>query len=218
MNPEQTFDLLTQHIAPRDGRTVGKVDVTVWHADIGDLSFDDACTAVATHFRESDAWLMPKHVRAEVRRIRDERIAAGPIPDPGTDDPAEYIRRLKASTKAIADGTMPPLAIEAGEGAEGWDNPTVRRIRELFEAEQSAARARRDAERKAEREATRAYIDAQETLLALDDLGKAAMAKAFEELFGEEQAALGFPLAAGAPGMTDQQKIVTRAARPAGGR
>lgn len=105
MNPEQTFDLLTQHIAPRDGRTVGKVDATVWHADIGDLSFDDACAAVSLHFRQSTDWLMPKHLRDLVKKIRTDRLD-GFIYLPGSDneDPATYLRRLREQRAAVASG------------------------------------------------------------------------------------------------------------------
>jgi hypothetical protein len=52
MTPEQVVDLLTL-IAARDRRTIGKTDVTVWAFDIGDLDYDDACRAVADHFREA---------------------------------------------------------------------------------------------------------------------------------------------------------------------
>jgi hypothetical protein len=187
-----------------------------WHNLLGDLTIDD-CRAAVDAVARQQPFVAPAEIRAEVRRIRTERITAGPIPDPGTGDPAEYIRRLKASTRAVADGTLPPLAIEAGDGADAWDNPTVRKIREMFDAEQADRRAAREAEHKAAREATRAYIDAQEVLIALDDLGEGAMAQAFEDLFGEAQAAAGFPLATGALGVTDQQKTVIHAARLAKG-
>jgi hypothetical protein len=212
MTPDQIIDLLSL-MAARDRRTIGDADVLAWHQDVGDLSFDDAQDAVARHFRDSDEWLTAAAVRRLVKAIRNERITAGPIPDPATGDPAEYIRRLRDSTKALADGTMAPLAITAGDGDEAWDNPLVVGLRQRFEAQQAKARKRQAEQRQAEREATRAYIDAQETLLTLDDLGQAAMTRAWEELFGEEQAAAEFPFAADALGVTDQQKTVIRAAQ-----
>jgi hypothetical protein len=187
-----------------------------WFDVIGDLDAAD-CREAVKAIVDRQPFVAPAEIRAEVRRIRNDRITAAPIPAPATDDPAEYIRQLKLHRKAVADGVVPPAAITAGDGAEGWDNPTVRQIREQFDAVQSAARTRQEAERTTERKATRAYIDAQEVLLALDDLGEAAMAQARAELFGEEQAAVGFPLAAAAVGVTDQQKTVIRAAALAHG-
>jgi hypothetical protein len=182
-----------------------------WQDLLGDLELTDCREAVKTIVGRQP-FVAPSEIRAEVRRIRDERLNAGPIPAPATDDPAEYIRQLKATTRRIADGTMTPLAITAGGGDESWDNSTVRRIREMFDAEQAKVRAQKAAEQRAAREATRAYIDAQEVLIGLDDLGTAATTRAWLELFGPEQAAAGFPLAADVIGVTDQQKTTIRAA------
>ena len=105
MNPEQTFDLLTQHIAPRDGRTVGKVDATVWHADVGDLSFDDACAAVSLHFRQSTDWLMPKHLRDLVKKIRTDRLEGFVyVPGSADEDTATYLQRFREQRAADASG------------------------------------------------------------------------------------------------------------------
>lgn len=216
MNIEETSRILGE-IALYDNRRVDKTTVVAWHRAIGHLAYADTSQAVVEYFTESTDYLKPADLIHRVKAIRADRINAGPIPAPGTGDPAEYIRRLKASTQAIADGSVPPLAIEAGDGDDAWDNPTVRKIRAMFDAEQADRRAAREAEHKAAREATRAYIDAQEVLIGLDDLGEAAMAQAFEDLFGKAQAAAGFPLAADAVGVTDQQKTVIHAARLAKG-
>lgn len=188
-----------------------------WQNLLGDLALDDCRLAVNT-IAQRQPFVAPAEIRAEVRRIRNDRVTAAPIPDPATGDPAEYIRRLKTSTKSLADGAAQPAIASADTGDESWDNPDVRRIRKLFDAEQAMARARQAADQKAAREATRAYIDAQEALLRLDDLGQGALTTAFEDLFGKAQAALGFPLAADALGVTDQQKTVIHAARLTGGR
>jgi hypothetical protein len=117
MTPEQTADLLIQHVAPRDGRTIGKVDVTVWHADVGDLRFEDCCTAVAAHFRESDAWLMPKHVRDQVKKIRERRLHDFQyVPVPGDENTAVYLKNLREQRAAVADGLREPApAIEPAD-------------------------------------------------------------------------------------------------------
>lgn len=187
-----------------------------WFDLLGDLSAEDCLRAVRA-ITQRQPFVAPSEIRDEVRSIRNERLDSGLLPAPTSGEPAEYIRQLKANAKRVGDGTIEPLAIEAGTGREAWDVPAVRRIREVFETERATARRRKAAERAAERKATRAFIDAQETLLGLDDLGEAAMVRAHEELFGEEQAAANFPLAADALGVTDQQKTVIRATQIAGG-
>lgn len=219
MTPEEVFDLLTQKIQPRDGRTVGKVDVAVWFEDIGDLNYADACEAVALHFREADGWLMPKHIHDLVKRIRAGRLADSDqvIPAADPDDPKAYIAALRSNYRDLADGVPPRRAIAAGPATEGADNELVARILAEFEAKKAAAEERRKAELAAERTAVRAFIDAQEVLLALDDLGAALLADAHETLFSPEQAALNFPLAAETTGITDRQKVTILAAQLAQG-
>ncbi|MGW1059328.1 hypothetical protein [Micromonospora rubida] len=60
-------------MAARDRRTIGKSEVEAWHTDIGDLDFDVARDAVNQHFRSSDAYLMPVHVRRLAADITRER-------------------------------------------------------------------------------------------------------------------------------------------------
>lgn len=213
MTPEQTVDLLSL-IAARDRRTVGKTDVMAWHTDVGDLAFEDCREAVALHFRESTDWLMPAHVRQLVRRIRDDRLrnADKVVPPADPDDPAAYLAALRAQTRALADGRHPANALPAGDPPSYDDSPTVRRIREEFDAQREAARARKDAEAAAEREAIAAYVKAVGELLELEDYGAAAKAAARQALFGDEQAALGFPLAADRIGACDEHKVTILAA------
>jgi hypothetical protein len=104
MTPDETVDLLSL-IAARDRRTVGRTDVMAWHADIGDLDFTDASAAVSLHFRQSDAWIMPKHVRDLVKKIRGERLEGFRyIPVPGDDDPQVYLKNLREQRAAVASG------------------------------------------------------------------------------------------------------------------
>lgn len=106
MTPEEVFNLLTQKIAPRDGRTIGKVDVAIWHEDISDLDFGDACEAVARHFRQTpDTWLKAGHVRAIVRKIREERLGGFQyVAVAGDDDPKVYLECYRAQREAVASG------------------------------------------------------------------------------------------------------------------
>jgi hypothetical protein len=118
MTPDQIIDLLTT-AAAFDRRTVGDADVIAWHAAVGDLPFADAQAAVVQHYAESTDWLMPAHVRKLVRRIRELRIAAQPIPDPGAElaaDPAAFRQALRSSIASIADGFDVGRAIAAPPG------------------------------------------------------------------------------------------------------
>lgn len=69
MNIQETNDLLVQ-IQVIDNRQVGDITVIEWHELVGDLDFREASEAVRLHFRESDAYLKPRHVRVGVERIR----------------------------------------------------------------------------------------------------------------------------------------------------
>lgn len=215
MTPEEVFDLLTQKIAPRDGRTVGKVDVAIWCEDIGGLNYADACEAVARHYRESSDWLMPKHVHDLVKRIRAERLADSDrvVPAADPDDPKAYIAALRSNYRDLADGVPPRRAIAAGpvDAEQGADD--VRAILSEFKARKAAAEAARRAEFEEARRVTRIFIDAQERLLGMPDLGAAVLAKAQEALFGDEQAAAGFPRAAQSTGVDDRQKTAILAAQ-----
>lgn len=123
MSPEETFDLLTL-MATRDNRTIGKVDVIAWQQDAGDLDFDDACAAVSLHFRQSTDWLMPKHLRDLVKKIRSERLDGFQyVPVLGDDDPKVYLKSLREQRAAVASGqrepapAMPELSAGAAERA-----------------------------------------------------------------------------------------------------
>lgn len=85
MNLAETYDLLIM-IRQFDNRQVDDGTVVAWHATLGDLEYRDCAVGVVDHFRESDDYLKPVHVRrgaersAERRRIadRDARLAAVP--------------------------------------------------------------------------------------------------------------------------------------------
>lgn len=72
MNHSEVAKLLAL-AAGRDQRTVGETDVLAWHEDVGDLDFVEAREALRRHFRDSTDRLMPAHIRAGVRVIREER-------------------------------------------------------------------------------------------------------------------------------------------------
>lgn len=72
MNRSEAATLLAL-AAARDRRTIGDVDVLAWAEDLADVGFEEARQALGRHFRESEDWLMPVHIRAHVKRIREER-------------------------------------------------------------------------------------------------------------------------------------------------
>jgi hypothetical protein len=118
MTPDETVDLLTL-IAARDRRTVGKMDVIAWQADAGDLNFADAVAAVSLHFRQSTDWLMPKHVRDLVRKIRSERLEGFQyVPEVGDGDPQVYLNRLREQREAVASGRREPAPAIAAPDPE----------------------------------------------------------------------------------------------------
>jgi len=74
-----------------DNRTTDEVVLRSWIQEIGDLDFQDAVEAVVLHRRESTDWLMPAHVRANVKLIwarrerlldRDASVARAALPAP----------------------------------------------------------------------------------------------------------------------------------------
>lgn len=218
MRPEQVVDLLTL-IAARDRRTLGKADVTVWSFDIGDLDYDDACQAVAEHFREEpETWLMAGHVRKRVKAIREARIGpAGPglSPIPPAADPDDvpgYMRALRTQQSRIAAGVETVPAIEAGAPASYDDNPHVQRILAAYRAEQDAAALRKRQEADHEQQGVRAYLAALAHLLDLDDHGRRAIEQARDELYSDDQAAAGHPLLAATAGVMDEHKVTVYAA------
>lgn len=72
MNLEETAAVLAK-AAGYDNRTIGDANVMAWHEALGDLNVRDCLAAVAQHHRESDAYLMPVHVRRIAERLRKER-------------------------------------------------------------------------------------------------------------------------------------------------
>ena len=102
-------------IALVDRRVVDREAVLAWHDLIGDLSERDALDAVRAHRRESTEYLVPAHVVAGVRRIRNERLAKhGPVlPDVDPADVAAYQAERRRLLTQIADGHINPNQIGA---------------------------------------------------------------------------------------------------------
>jgi hypothetical protein len=56
-----------------DRRTVGETDAAAWADALHDLPVDECAEAIRLHYRETDAWLMPAHVRQRVKYLRNAR-------------------------------------------------------------------------------------------------------------------------------------------------
>lgn len=73
MNRSETSHLLAT-ISLIDNRGVTDETVLAWHAILGDLPYRDAADAAAEHLRTPGApWLLPSHIVAGVKRIREAR-------------------------------------------------------------------------------------------------------------------------------------------------
>lgn len=82
-----------------------------WHMLLEDLRFED-CKEALVNLARKNPFVAPAEIRAEVRRIRDKRLADyGPFDPPP--EVADYNRWLGEMRRKIADGeTLPrPLAL-----------------------------------------------------------------------------------------------------------
>lgn len=106
MNFEQTALLLAE-IQVIDNRRVDEATVIAWQPLLEDLSYEVASEAVALHRRESTAYLLPAHVRANVERIRT--ALAAPTDEYG--NPLEVDRLALESQRRLTK--MSPKAVSA---------------------------------------------------------------------------------------------------------
>jgi hypothetical protein len=105
---------------------IGEYTADAWHDLLGDLDLEDCRLAVQAVARRQP-FVAPAEIRAEVRKIRDDRLARMPLPAPPAelaDDPGRYQRAVQAGVKRIADGTSLHRAIAGaplpGEPPEAW--------------------------------------------------------------------------------------------------
>lgn len=109
---------LLRRVAAYDNRKPDPHAVEAWMSVLAPYSYADCLDAVVAHHTESTDWCMPVHIRQRVRKVRNERIASSPTPDPPPDlDVAGYQDWLRRTRAQIADGWTPP-AIERGKPIE----------------------------------------------------------------------------------------------------
>ena len=106
MTPSETVTLARYVRACCPQQRMDEFTPDVWHDLLGDLSLA-ACREAVVNVAKRQPFVAPAEIRAEVRRIRDERLHLNPVPPPPPellDDPAAYNRHLRDSAKRIADG------------------------------------------------------------------------------------------------------------------
>ncbi len=87
MNKMETARLLTA-IAALDNRKVLEETVEAWYAVLHAYPYSDAAEAVRRHFEDSTEYLLPAHVKAGVRRLRESR-------NPSSDTSPERFKALE---------------------------------------------------------------------------------------------------------------------------
>ena len=119
MNKTEVAKLLT--IASSiDNRNVNEVAIEGWYAVLHTLPFEDAANAVRQHFEDSTEYLLPAHVKAGVKRIRQLR-------NPDNDTTPQAYRELAEGKRESAPR---PENFEAMSAA--WSDP------EAFAREEAA--------------------------------------------------------------------------------
>lgn len=111
MNRQETVRLthVVMNLCPQ--QQINEYTPDSWHPVLGDLEFGDCCTAVQNLGR-TQVFIAPAEVRAEVRRMRGERISRSLIAAPPAelcDDPRAYQKALQEGIRQAADGHGDPV-------------------------------------------------------------------------------------------------------------
>ena len=83
-----------------------------WHELLDDLRLED-CRLAVKALGQRQVFIAPAEIRAEVRRIRRERLDRTPLPVPPPDlTPQQTLAWQRDTNRAIADGTYQPPPLE----------------------------------------------------------------------------------------------------------
>ncbi len=106
MTLQETAAILAMIAAVDSRRSFGEIDVTAWHAFIGNFTFDDAREAVIAHYKESPHSILPADVNTRVGAVRRARIGnrVAPLPPVDPNDVQGYQEWTGAWYSAIANG------------------------------------------------------------------------------------------------------------------
>lgn len=119
----------------------GEYTADLWYDLLDDLELSD-CTVAVKALARRQPFISPAEIRAEVRKIRADRIERSVVAAPPaelTDDPRAYQRALAGNIRLAADGLAPPAerqALPAGR-------PTIRQDRRPASLRQALAEFRR---------------------------------------------------------------------------
>jgi hypothetical protein len=104
MTPEEAIKLCRLAKAASPAQAVDEYTPELWALSLTKERFADAQEALVQLAREQE-WIHLSHIVARVKRIRANRVATTPMPEPppGLSD-AEYSTWLRETTRRIADG------------------------------------------------------------------------------------------------------------------
>lgn len=116
MTPEETVALARIVRASCPQQKFDEYTPDAWHDLLGDLSLNDCRNAVRT-VAARQPFVSPSEIRAEVQRIRSNRLHDFQyVPVEGDEDPEVYLAALREQKAAVADGRREAApALESGE-------------------------------------------------------------------------------------------------------
>jgi len=121
MTPQETVLLAAYVKACCPQQAMGEYTPDAWHDLLGDLPLDD-CRAAVAIVAKRQPFVAPAEMRAQVRKIREDRLARSPLPAPSgdlADEPGRYQRIIQANVKRIADGMDARRALGGGKPLPG---------------------------------------------------------------------------------------------------
>lgn len=120
MNIQETAAVLAK-IKIGDNREVDSKGLVLreWHEAIGDLEYGDAIEAVAMHRRESSAYLVPAHVRENVKRVHAYRERADRVSSPRQVEPPNITLDREAFDRETEYWVEYWRKVKAGGDSEG---------------------------------------------------------------------------------------------------
>jgi len=128
MTPAEAAALLAV-AAAFDNRKPDADAAQAWAYALEDRPFIDCRDAIVAHYRHTNDWLMPNHVIAGVRKIRDKRLDDfGRYDVPDGLDSRQTLDFLRATNKRIADGEITSAVEIATPGLKPRDMPDLQTL------------------------------------------------------------------------------------------
>ena len=144
-------------------QAMDKYTPDAWFDLLADLDFGD-CQEAVKAVAKRQPFVAPAEIRAEVRKIREDRLARTPLPAPPADatETGRYQEIIRANVERIADGKQLRNAIGGGAPLPGDPPAEWQQAREAMAGpapvkpdprEVAAEQVREAAEQRARREA-----------------------------------------------------------------